>query len=241
MNRLDETLRALPDSMDWPEPSPHMPARVSAIIESHEATGRLRWVWVSAVSALVLAIALLPGARQAVADLLVEAGVRIGVVDEIPPLGADLELGEEVTLHDAARVVSFEVRVPGEMGPPDGIFLDGETISLTWGGDGSLPSAPGTDVAMLLTQAPSGETRATKGVSPETELLPVTIDGSSALWIEGAEHTFTLVDNEGELIEETTRLAANVLLWSADGVDFRLELTGGLDRALSIARSLEVR
>jgi hypothetical protein len=60
------------------------------------------------------------------------------------------------------------------------------------------------------------------------------------IWIEGAGHSFTLLDEDGNPVEETARLAANVLLWSADGYDFRLELTDDLNQALEIAQSMEV-
>jgi hypothetical protein len=59
------------------------------------------------------------------------------------------------------------------------------------------------------------------------------------LWIEGAIHTFTLLDQAGNPIEETTRLAANVLLWEMNGVNHRLETTGDLQSSLAIVETLE--
>lgn len=238
MSRLDHVLATLPGTIDWPEPSPHMASRVAARIEAPAPRAPRRWIWAT-VTALIFAVAFIPGARQAVADLIVEAGVRIGVIEEAPTAGADLDLGEEVSLSRAASVVDFPLSIPAELEAPGSIYLDGESISMVWEGDGTLPSAPGTDVAVLLTQSPGGEPRASKGVTPDSDLLTLTVDGSPALWIEGAEHTFTALDEEGNPIEETTRLAANVLLWSSDSVDFRLELTGDLETALAIANSMK--
>jgi hypothetical protein len=59
------------------------------------------------------------------------------------------------------------------------------------------------------------------------------------LWIEGAIHTFTLLDQAGNPIEETTRLAANVLLWEINGVNHRLETTGDLQNSLAVVETLE--
>ncbi|HUG31453.1 MAG TPA: hypothetical protein VMM14_01060 [Acidimicrobiia bacterium] len=96
------------------------------------------------------------------------------------------------------------------------------------------------DGPVLLTQRPGGETYAAKGLGTGTDATEVVVAGQPGLWIEGAEHTFTLLDPEGNRVAETSRLAANVLLWSGDGVNYRLELTGTLDHALEIAHSLEV-
>ena len=239
MSRVEQVLASLPDTIDWPEPSPYMPSRINARIKTpaHTATPR-RWIW-AIMTAAVVVVALIPGTRQAVADLIVEAGVRIGVIDEVPQVGADLDLGEQTTLAEAASSVEFPIGVPDDLGDPATVYLDDRIVAMVWPGAGSLPAASGTDVAVLLTQTAGGEPRATKGISPATDLLAVMVDGAPALWIDGAEHTFTVLDQDGQPVEETSRLAANVLLWNADGVDYRLELTGGLDEARSIAESLE--
>lgn len=44
---------------------------------------------------------------------------------------------------------------------------------------------------------------------------------------------------QGTPIEETTRLAANVLLWEANGVNHRLETTGNLQSSLTLVETLE--
>ena len=49
-----------------------------------------------------------------------------------------------------------------------------------------------------------------------------------------AAHTFTLLDAAGNPVEETTRLAANVLLWEGNGLNHRLETTGDLPSSLGI-------
>lgn len=227
MSRLETILNDLPQTVDWPEPSEHLATRVTGHIESARQPRRLRR-WAVAIAVLTLVIGLVPDTRQAVADLLHEAGVRIGFVDEVPTdLADDLNLGNPSTMEEAAEHASFDLPTPAALGPADGVYLDGGAVTMVWEGP------------TLLTQQPGGEPYATKGVGPDTEATHVAVAGDPGLWIEGAEHTFTLLDLQGNPVEETTRLAANVLLWSSDGVDYRLELTGDLDRALEIATSLK--
>lgn len=227
MSRLDTILSDLPDAVDWPQPSEYLAARVGARIASNQTGRRPRWVIAGAVAALVLVVGLVPGTRQAVADLFHEAGVRIGFVSETPTdLTSDLVLGAPVTADAAAGQVDFELRSPGVLGPPEEIFVDDATVSMVWEGP------------VLLTQRSNGEPFAEKGIGPGTNATGAIISSEPGLWVEGAGHTFTLLDEEGDPVQETARLAANVLLWNAGGIDYRLELTGDLDRAREIAESL---
>lgn len=227
MSRLETVLVSLPESLDWPEPSEHLATRVGSRIRSRSLLATPpRWAVAVVVAALLLIVGLVPGPRQAVADLLEEAGVRIGFLDPSTEV-ADLDLGEPVTVETAVEQVGFALRGSDALGSPEGVYLEGGAAIMVWEGP------------VLLSQRSGDGPFAEKGVGTSTEVTPVEIDGQPGLWIEGAEHTFTLLDPSGEPIEGTTRLAANVLLWSADGVDYRLELTEGLTRALAIAESLE--
>ncbi len=229
MSRLETILTALPESVDWPQPPEHLATRVGARIRSQRLVRTPpRWAVAAVVAALIVVIGVVPGTRQAVADLLFEAGVRIGFVDRSPTqLAADLDLGEPVPIETASSGVGFVLQYPSILDPPRRAHLEAGAVTMIWEGP------------ILLTQRAGGEAFAEKGLGPATEATVVVVAGEPGLWIEGAEHTFTLLDADGELIEETTRLAANVLLWSSEGIDFRLELTDGLERALEIAGSLE--
>lgn len=230
MSGLETTLATLGESVDWPEPSDHLANRVGARIRSGRLLGTPpRWAVAAVVlAALALLVGLVPGPRQAVADLLHEAGVRIGFFEPgTSDMLSDLDLGERIGIEDAPRRAGFELRAPAVLGPPESAHLDGGVVTLVWDGP------------ILLTQRAGGGTYAQKGLGPETKATGVAVAGEPGLWIEGAEHTFTLLDADGDPVVETSRLAANVLLWNADGVDYRLELTGPLDRALEIAGSLE--
>lgn len=250
-NRLESTLTSLGESIDWPTPSPHLSTQVIARIESEQPTATGRGVWrplaIAAVAVLVVTLVFVfsPVARQAVADLLNAAGIRIGVTsDEAPSAGAELDLGELVELDEVEDSVDFGLRIPGSEDPgvPNAVYLSASgQVTMVWDATPSLPAAGDTGIGLLLTQyAGNGDQEvAEKSIGPETGVQRLTVEGQPALWIEGAAHTFTLLDPEGNPIQETTRLAANVLLWETDGVNHRLETTGDLQNALTIVEKLE--
>lgn len=251
--RVESILTSLGDSIDWPTPSPHLPTRVTARIESDQPTTSRSGIWsrpaIATVAVLVVALVFVfsPTARQAVADLLGAAGVRIGNTSApAPTTGAALDLGEPVQLDEIEDVVGFQVRVPdrGGLGPPDGVFLsDTGQLTMVWAGTASLPAAGDTGIGLLLTQS-AGDGRpefAEKSIGPDTEMETLIVEGQPAIWIEGASHTFTLLDQDGNPIQETTRLAANVLLWETGGVNHRLETTDSLQSSLAVVHTLEPR
>jgi hypothetical protein len=230
---LEMLLVAVAGQIDWPEPSPQLEERVRSRIEADATDLRRRKSrrWIAAMvaaSTLVLILVVFPTTRHAIGDLLTEAGVRIGVIDEIPTdTPTDLGLGDEATLAEAIEHVSFTLRLPDALGPPDGIHRDGENgVSMYWDGP------------IVLTQRSPSRIYAEKRLVADTDMIEVTIEGGLGLWIEGAPHEFTLVDGDGDPIEVTTRLAANVLLWQTAGIDHRLELTGDLDDAMAIVDSM---
>ncbi len=250
VSRLESKLSTLADSIEWPTPSPHLSTRVIARIESEPTTARHSgWrrlaIAMAAVVVVTGVMVFSPSTRQAVADLFGAAGIRIGLTpDPAPTVGADLDLGEPIQVDDIGQAVEFVIRIPAgdDPGPADGVYLgDDGQITMVWAGNQTLPAAGETDVALLLVQRKAydlgdfGE----KAIGPETEVQGLRVEGQPALWIEGAPHTLTLLDSQGNPVEETTRLAANVLLWEANGVNHRLETTGDLQSALVIVETLE--
>lgn len=243
-------LASLGDSIEWPAPSPHLSTRVKARIESDQPTASGRRVWrrpaVAAVAVLLVTLVFVfsPAARQAAADWLGAAGIRIGhTTDQTPTTGAALELGELIPLDEVGDAVDFQLRIPGGATPgmPDAVSLsDNGQVTMVWDGTPTLPAAGDTGIGLLLTQyTAAGGQFAEKSIGSEIGVQRLTVEGQPALWIEGATHTFTLLDQAENPIEETTRLAANVLLWEINGVNHRLETTGDLQSALAIVETLE--
>ncbi len=66
----------------------------------------------------------------------------------------------------------------------------------------------------------------------------VRIGPSPAYWISGNPHYVFLLDPNGGVIEDRTRLAGDTLLWERNRVSLRLESGLGKARAVRIARSM---
>ena len=74
---------------------------------------------------------------------------------------------------------------------------------------------------------------------PTTTILQPVELGDLGFWLEGAPHTVMFLDANGQIQEDSTRLAGNTLLWEEDGVSYRLEADLEMEEALKIARSME--
>ena len=64
------------------------------------------------------------------------------------------------------------------------------------------------------------------------------VDGAPGVFLSGDPHFLLLLDELGNPVEDSARLAGNVLLWSHDGVAYRLEGDFDRERALELAQSL---
>ena len=160
------------------------------------------------------------------------------------PLGARLDLGRSLTLDAARARVGFTVELPAALGTPDAVYLldtpPGGQVALVYRPRADLPAASTTGVGLLLTEfqgsLPSGGP-ALKGLPPGTRIEDVVVGGSHGYWIDGDPHLFGFQDATGHAEMETTRLAANVLLWEDGLLTLRLESALDRDAALSIASS----
>ena len=76
----------------------------------------------------------------------------------------------------------------------------------------------------------SGALVATKQVLATTRLVPVRVGSEPGYWIEGP-HQLVLPDGG------TLRLGGGVLIWTRDGVTYRLESTLSKADALAVGRS----
>ncbi len=198
-------------------------------------------------AALVVLVASLllisPRARQAVADFLGVAGIEIEFELELePPIGEGLGLGGPVSLEEASDSVGFGVSVPSVLDEPDGVYLSDGRVNMVWKGQETLPAAGNTGVGLLYIQFASGvgSDGFVKALGPETVVLSIEVSGSTGFWIEGAPHIISYEDASGNRLEETTRLAGNVLMWDAGGVTHRIETMEGLEETLQVAESIEL-
>ena len=221
-------LQTLASAVDWPEERDLVPAvgRSVAAKRVHRPL-RLRPAFaaiVVLVLALSAALALSPAARTAVARWLGFPGIAVEVGREPLPELTGLDLGEPVSLSEAAHRAGFEVRTLPLADPR--VFYDDVTaavhIAYPFRGDSVvlLTQLRGADELAFLKQAPS--------------VLPTEVDGEFALWSTGAEHA--VIRKAGQ--RNDARLSHNALLWASGGVTYRLEIEAELPAAVRLAERL---
>lgn len=252
MSELERSLTEVGRRIEWPDGADLTRSVRAAIDEPghRRATPWRTLAYAAMFAALVATVSLLsfPGVRTAVADFLGIGGVRIDTRGPAPTPAAELDLGEGVSLTQARDGVSFEVRLPDALGPPDSVWLDmgvtGGQVALAYEATADLPAAPGTNLGALITQFPDAEVEAaalTKvtGSQSGTTFEPVVVGGEQGFWVSGKPHVIAYLEPDGDVRNETVRLAGNVLLWESDGVTYRIESRLSKTEALRIAESLD--
>jgi hypothetical protein len=243
VNELERALVALGRELAVPDEPDLAPRVLSALGRPRPSTSRrLRLglaLAVVVVAALLAALAI-PDARSALLRFFHIGAARIEVVDELPtvapePPELDLEtaLGERVSLAQARRLAGFDLLELEER--PDRVYLGPRsTVWFLYG----RPDA----VRLLVAQTPRLRVDepfilkklAGAGASVET----TRVRDNRAYFVSGEPHELILVDEHGIPVQETARLAQDVLLWEEDGRTYRLEGDLALDEALHIANSL---
>lgn len=241
MSELERTLVALGRDLAVPE-APDLAPRVLHALERPGRPSRLRVAVVLAavLVAVVLAALAVPDARSALARFFHIGAVRIEVVDDLPavePQPPELDLGfalgERLSLAEARRRAGYDLLELDE--EPDRVYL-GPRDSV-WFLYGS-PDA----VRLLVAQTPrirvDEDFILKKLAAAGTRVEQATVRGRPAFFLSGAEHGVLLLDEHGFVIEESARLAQDVLVWEEDGRTLRLEGDFSLDEALAIAGRL---
>jgi hypothetical protein len=240
---VESLLADLADHIDWPEPSSLGPDVIRRLRSPRPESGRRRWVPVTAALVVLVALSLVfsPQAREAVADLLGVAGIEVEFTPDLAePVGGGLDLGRPVSLAEAVEAVDFPVSVPDSPGEPDGVYLSEGRVSMVWAGGERLPASGDTGVGLLYIQFHSDglDDRFVKSLGPESTVIPTEVAGWAGFWIQGDPHVISIEDDSGRRVEETPRLAGNVLMWETDEVTHRLETMLELGEALRIAESM---
>jgi hypothetical protein len=267
MTELEHSLLDLGRALELP-PTPDLATAVQrrlaaggAVRRRSFARRRLVLVFVALAIAIGAAFAV-PPARTAILEWLGLRGATIERVAELPEVPAEsvfeervfslpdvpaqpgfdvAQLGERVSLAEARERAGFEVVVPSLLGEPDLVYVDRSTpggrVSLVYLPNTKDPTAAG--VGLLLTEF-SGE------LSPDligklvqqTDVEQVALGGAPGYWLSGEPHVFFYRDAEGQVREETMRLAGNTLLAERGDLLIRIEAEISKEEALAIARSL---
>jgi hypothetical protein len=232
---LETSLHALAADVAFPPTPPLADAVVARLAPRRRRLGRRRvaLAFAIALAAFAAVLAASPGARSAFLELFGIEGATVYRVERTPDVNkyAPLVRGEAVTLAEARRSVDFDLRLPPtEAGRPiERVFLDRIVGAVT-----VAYCCP----ELLLTQF-RGETLpyVQKVAGPGVEIEQLEVDGSPAIWLEGA-HGVVFSDAQGIVRDEELRLAGNVLLWERDGVTYRLEGDVDRDDAVRLAEAL---
>ena len=207
---------------------------------------RRGFAWAAAALALGLAIAFsVPTVRAGLLDFFQIGAVR--VLPTAPPTGPAggpatatpapeipglFDLAGETTLAAARAATGFRILLPAYpagLGDPDRVYLqsDGPMVILVW----LKPDDERQIMLSLHEIAPGAMTlfKSQPRVIQETQ-----VNGEYALWTEGPH---LLVTRNGD--HDFRRLVqGNTLIWTADGITYRLETSLTLEEALKIAVSL---
>jgi len=239
---LERALLAIGRDIAVPE-APDLTAAVRLRIDRTRVSHpRRRWLIAVAVVVIATLAATLaiPEARSALFRVLRIGGERIELVDQLPvvapaPPELDLEfvLGGRVTLEEARRTSGFDLRELDET--PDRVYRGARgTVWFLYG----TPERVRLLVAQTPLHAVAEDFILKKLAGAGTQVEHVNVGGSPGLFLGGEPHVVLLLDSEGQVVEESARLAKNVLVWESGGVAYRLE--GDFDRAtaLRLARAL---
>jgi len=192
----------------------------------------------------VVALFAFPGPREAVADWLGLSAVQIVRVDEVPAdIGTTLRLGREVPVGSIPSP-SFTVVAPPSPGPPQRAYVDEPatgSVTLVWAATDDLPEIHDTGVGLLLTEIPGrvDEPLLEKRLDEHTTIERVPVGSAMGYWIAGGAHELLYLAPDGSVRPDTTRLAANTLIWTANGIVFRLETALDRAAAVDLANSLQ--
>lgn len=234
---LETALRAVGTRLDVPAP----PDVTAAVLSRLDEKPRPRIVYrlvaagIAAVVALATAMVVSPAVRAAVYDLLRIGGVEIhenqpAPVSPTPSVDPPLPGERDVSLAEARRAVGFPLRLPAKLGAPATVrLIDGaRVVSMAFG------SAHGQ---VRVDEFDGGlDPMFTKFASAD-DVHHVTVSGGPAVWVD-RPHPVLYTDRDGNLREESARLAGSTLIWESDGVTYRVEGELTRHQAIEIAESL---
>ena len=235
VERFEERIQALAAGFRYP-PTPDIATRMRQAQPLPIRRPRLAWA-IAIVLVIAAGLLAVPSVRAAVVEIVRLGAVRIflGGPTPLPPTGhlSLSELPGETTLEAARASAAIPIRIPTypvDLGPPDRVFLVrefGGIVVLVW----ANPDYP--DFARLaLFEIPPGPM--VNKLFPE-RIRSTSVAGRPAIWSTGDHFVEVIVEGQREQV----LVQGNVLIWSLEGVTYRLETDLPLEEAIRIAESLE--
>jgi hypothetical protein len=236
-DRLEAALRDLGTRLDVPEP-PDMTATVLSRLDLDVKRPRWRPVHrlvaaaVAALVALATAMVVSPAVRAAVYDLFRIGGVEIenAPAPVSPSVDPPLPGERDVSLAQAREAADFPLRLPAGLGEPVTVRLidDARVVSMAFG-------SPRGQVR--VDQFDGGLNPMFRKYSMTPDVRHVTVSGRPAVWVD-RPHVVIYTGRDGQLREESARLAGSTLVWEADGITYRVEGALSEREAIAIAESM---
>lgn len=253
MSELERQLTQLGRELDWPD-TPDLAAVVTARLPVAarprralpRPSGFRRSLAIALAGLLVLAggvFAAVPSVRDSVLEFFGLQGATIERRVELPPVPdlQQLALGDRTTLAAAAAESGFKPLVPRAAGRPNAVYLDARNaVSLAYRPRPGMPESRGTGLGLLVTEFRGDFAPEYVGKigGQATVIEQLRVDGERAIWLEGAPHVFFYRDTDGSFVDETLRIAGNVLLLERGPLLIRFEGAFSRAHALELARSL---
>jgi len=248
---LESALGDLARHVAYP-PTPELAGRVAAEVARPQ---RRRRPWLFALAPAVVTL-LVIGVGAAATEIISLRGIQIvrvpaSAIPSATPSNApcarpNLDLGTPIAPEFKGRIdVGFTVVEPRGtlLGDPAERYLregpTGKQVSFVYAPNQRLPEAVcGVGAIFMELRGQVDQALLGKAIGPGTTVQNVKVGGASAIWLEGAPHLFFYRDAQGNIFQETVRLARNTLLWERDGVLLRLEAQLTRDEAIAVAESV---
>ena len=232
-------------------PAPDVASAVRAALEAETARQpqrNPRWRGPLAATLAAIALALVPGVRGAVADLIdAIPGITLNpdhgstlpvdppVSEPGAPLGAPLGLVGETDLATARASVAYDLPLPAGLGEPESVYVRAGVVTMIWPAGPGLPALEGSDVGLVLDVVDGSHGPVFEKLLLGVEVEWLEIDGAPAAWV-GAPHPLVVVNADGVPDRSHDRIAARTLLLSAT-TTIRLESMLTREQAIEVVRS----
>jgi hypothetical protein len=238
-------------------PSPRRQSRIAFFSGSVLASGRRRALATALVLAILvlgLTMAVSPTARTTLAEFFRLQRIEVALIESRPttspspsaPSGFEGVAGS-ATLAEARSKADFPVQLPSYpegLGEPDAVYFQdlqpGQQLILVYQAKPGLGLKPrdGKNILFTLFQFKT-QGIFQKQIFPETLVEETEVEGTRALWFQGAAHYLQYRNAGGKMITELQRLVeGNTLAWEMGEVTYRLETSLPKAEVIKIAESL---